>query len=96
MIRVVREARSDSRGFYRWYASVDGEAVEGRSREPLLDACRTLKSLGVNLREKAGLFREGNPDWDLRCSVGWGAAHTVDEAHHGFHKWKKFPRPDLV
>ena len=81
----VRPGVCEYRGTYA------GEAYSGFSREPLLEACRALKRMGADTADKVCLFRTGKSDWDLRCSVGWGAVHTVDEARTGFAKWKPYP-----
>jgi hypothetical protein len=54
MIRVER-AEAGLNGRYRY--SVPGYAVEGVSREPLLDACRQLKSMGVDTAAEICLSR---------------------------------------
>ena len=54
-------------------------AVERRSRQPLLDACRTLKRMGVDPTRPVGLFRDGSMVWNLRTTVGRGAGLTVHE-----------------
>ena len=76
-LRVIRDERADGRGLYAY--RVEGSTVEGRSREPLLDACRRLKSLGVDMRTPISMFREGREVWDLRTTVGYGADRTVGE-----------------
>ena len=80
-------------GTYAWRCLYDGHALDGVSSEPLLDACRAVKLAGANLEEEAALFREGRPDWDLKCSVGWGATHTIIENRKVgplFRKWRPF------
>ena len=57
--------------------------VEGRSRQPLLDACRRIRSILGPTAEFAGLFREGRTQWDLRCPVNVGAGLTVKEPSVG-------------
>ena len=75
-------------------------ALEGRSKFPLLDACRALKRMGANTKATAGLFRPGRVDAegrgvpDLTCTVGKGAATTVIEPDTGrirFGKWAPHP-----
>ena len=85
MIRVIRGAEVKP-GI--WAYSVARYGVEGRSRQPLLDACRQLKRMGVAMDERAGLFREGREQPDLTCRVGVGADLTVDEAGPRFAKWR--------
>lgn len=76
MIKVEREEKGQD-GRYRY--TVPGYAVEGLSREPLLDACRQLKSMGVDTGEEISLSRAGRSEWDLRTTVGKGASLTVVE-----------------
>ena len=61
--------------------------VCGFSRQPLLDACRQLKSL---YGEIAGLFREGRDTPDISCSVEVGAATTVQEPSNGVIRFGKY------
>jgi hypothetical protein len=80
LIRGERGAEV-SPGVFAWRVPVLG--LSGRSRQPLLDACREIKSLlGVTGRH-AALFRPGRAHWDIRCSVEWGAARTVKEPSSG-------------
>ncbi len=90
MIRIVRGAEIDGpkgeagpRRHGKWAYRADGgqyPLVCGYSRQPLLDACRQLKSLyGLN-GERAGLFREGRDTPDISCPVEVGAATTVQES----------------
>ena len=72
--------------------------VEGRSRQPLLDACRQIKSILGPTAELAGLFREGRTQWDLRCPVDVGAELTVSERNAGtirFERFREFGAPSL-
>jgi uncharacterized metal-binding protein len=62
-----------------WLWKVCGQAVDGRSRTPLLDACRALKSMGADTRMQIGLFRPRATEADLSCSIGVGAAARVVE-----------------
>ncbi len=77
MIEVVITGKKSRNGVFPYV--VRGFAIEGRSRQPLLDACRTLKRMGVDPTRPVGLFREGSRVWDLRTSVGRGAELTVHE-----------------
>lgn len=78
MIRVERELQSEG-GKWRWRVEASSGPVEGRSREPLLDACRALKRTGEAVGTEIGLFRPGRSDWDLRTTIGYGAGKTVYE-----------------
>jgi hypothetical protein len=62
-----------------WQYSVARPHLEGRSRQPILDACRQLKSMGAPTHERVALFRRGFSDPDISCTVGVGAATTVLE-----------------
>ena len=73
-----------------WLYRVEGYALEGRSRQPLLDACRQLKSLGVDTDRAAGLFRSGRDKPDLSCSIRVGAATTVLEDDRDRIRFGKF------
>jgi hypothetical protein len=64
--------------------------LSGRSHQPLLDACREIKSLLGPTAARAALFREGKTGWDISCSVEWGAAHTVGERSSGGIKFEKY------
>jgi hypothetical protein len=74
-------------GVWAWQAG----GLEGRSRQPLLDACRAIRSIpDAPLSQEIGLFREGRDSPDLFCTVGVGAELTVEEAGPRFIKWKPF------
>jgi hypothetical protein len=66
-----------------WRYTVPCLNIEGRSHQPLLDACRQLKRMGVGTTERVQQFRAGHTEPDATCSVGWGAAHTVWEPSNG-------------
>ena len=95
------EVRSQNKvSKWKWHAAIAGKTVHSVSREPLLDACRHFKSMGVNPRASAGLFRkgrldsEGRPTPDMTCTVGTGAKWTVQENEKTgptFVRWKPNP-----
>jgi hypothetical protein len=89
MIRVNLLREIDGHGVFDY--EIDGYGVQGRSRQPLLDACRQVKRMGADPADRIGLFRSGRERPDLVGSVGWGAEHTVDEVHTHFVKWRPFP-----
>jgi hypothetical protein len=95
MLRVELGEEYKRRGIWRYVIKSlwrdGGDAVERLSSQPLLDACRMLKSTGAPLSTPVGLFREGRDQPDLTCTVGWGAERTVREHTHRFRKWN--PRP---
>jgi hypothetical protein len=76
MIRVEIE-EIEGHGIYGY--TMRGLAIEGRSRQPLLDACRQIKRMGGDTAQRAGLFRAGRQEPDISCTVAAGAALTVVE-----------------
>jgi hypothetical protein len=80
MIRVERGAET-SPGVFAY--AVPSLGLSGQSRQPLLDACRQIKSLLGSTGQLAGLFREGCSEWDIRCRVDVGAELTVKEESAG-------------
>ena len=64
--------------------------AEGLSHEPLLDACRRVKSMGGDTAAVAGLFHEGANVWALRTNVGIGANLTVFERDRGNIKFGRY------
>jgi hypothetical protein len=76
MIRIER-GKEVSPGV--WAYTVRELGLCGKSRQPLLDACRQIKSLGGFTAHRAGVFREGRAEPDISCRVGIGAELTVSE-----------------
>jgi hypothetical protein len=65
----------------------------GRSRQPLLDACRAIKRAGdptEEAGEHAGVFRDGKAEPDISCLVLKGAELAVSEPNHGKIRFSKF------
>jgi hypothetical protein len=89
MIRIEMGEEVHGRGRWRW--KVPAMALEGFSRQPLLDACREIERTSGAGDRRVGLFREGRSTPDMTCTVRWGASKTVDEEGPWFKKWK--PRP---
>lgn len=90
IIRVELGCEVENRG--TWDYRVPAFALEGRSRQPLLDACRRIKRMGGGTADQqVGLYRAGKPSWDMKCGLDWGATHTVDETYTRFAKWKAYP-----
>ena len=91
MIRVERheEVRPGN-----WRYTVPGFGIEGRSRQPLLDACRQIRAILGDTSQRAGLFREGRTEADISCSVNKGALLTVEDGPKGirFRKYREFDR----
>jgi hypothetical protein len=91
MIKIIRGAEVDGpkgeaagRRHGTWaYRAPGYPLVCGYSRQPLLDACRQLKSLYGLTGEGAQLFREGRDTPDISCGVDVGAATTVREPANG-------------
>ena len=89
-VEIIEEVRN--RGTFRY--CVPSLALEGQSRQPLLDACRQIKSLLGPTNQLAGLFREGRSEPDISCSVRWGAEHTVrDDGRVRFAKYRESDEP---
>ena len=91
MIRVERGAEI-SPGVFAY--TVPSLGLSGRSRQPLLDACRQIKTLLGPTGQFAGLFREGRLSPDISCSVEWGASHTVLDPSEGRIRFVKCREPD--
>ena len=91
MIHTVILVNQPHSGTFAYEGTYIGAPYSGLSRQPLLDACRQLKRMGAATTDEAQLFRPGKSDWDLRCSVGWGASRSVGEAiGTRFVKWQPF------
>jgi len=86
MIRVERGAET-SPGVFAY--TVPSLGLSGRSRQPLLDACRQIKSLLGPTGQLAGLFQEGHSEWDVCCRVDVGAYLTVKEESAGGIRFAK-------
>jgi len=73
------------KGLFDYY--VESSPVQGRSHQPLLDACRQLKSMGAPITAKAALYHEKNPmTWTVRCTIGKGAELDVMDGHFAKRK----------
>lgn len=83
-VAVIRTDRGEEVAPGIWaYTCFGHPAVCGRSRQPLLDACRQLKRLyGVTARA-VGLFRDGSEVPDISCTIEIGAETTVSEPDRG-------------
>ena len=68
----------------------------GKSRQPLLDACREIKRMGGDTRQRAGLFREGRDAPDLFCEIGYGANRTSSEGQRHGPVLRKYQPFDVV
>jgi hypothetical protein len=78
--------------------SIPSLGLSGKSRQPLLDACRQIKrarGLTEEAQERAGLYRAGRSTPDLQCAVLVGANLSVTEPNQGrihFAKFQEFSR----
>ena len=85
------EAGGKRHGVFAYHADPElYPLVCGFSRQPLLDACRQLKSLYGVTGTPVGLFREGRDAPDISCPVEPGAAATVKEPDNGVLKFGKY------
>ena len=75
--QVIRIERHEEVRPGVWRYTVPGIGIEGRSRQPLLDACRQIRAILGDTSQRAGLFREGRTEADISCSVNKGALLTV-------------------
>jgi hypothetical protein len=92
MIRIER-GKEVSPGI--WEYAVPSLGLCGRSRQPLLDACRQIKLILGATAERAGLLRKGSEQPDISCLVEAGAKLTVSEPAKGgirFEKYRSDPR----
>jgi hypothetical protein len=72
------------------YSCLRYPLVRGYSRQPLLDACRQLKSLYALTEQRVGLFRDGSDVADITCPLEVGAATTVSEPDRGIIRFAKY------
>lgn len=87
MIKVVVKHSYADKFDYRcvW----DGPEISGKSRQPLLDACRALKRAGADTTQKCGLFHEGSEVASMTVDLGYGATLTVEDGD-GPPRFRKF------
>jgi hypothetical protein len=81
MIRIERGAEVGP-GTYA-YSLPAYPGLEGRSKQPLLDACRKLASMGEFAGERAGVFQNGSDEAALSFTISTGAKTTVSEPDKG-------------
>jgi hypothetical protein len=91
MIRVEIEEENNTG---RYLVCIPSHRLSFKSRQPLLDACRQIKSMGGEPYSTCGLFRKGRDEPDLTCTVEWGAGRVVSESsgRPGFRKFQPFER----
>ena len=93
--KVIRGAET-SHGVFEWtcVCPAMGLDLRGKSRQPLLDACRQIKHAVGSTDAVAAIFRDGRTEADLSCHVEAGAALTVSEPDKGrikfvaYSEWK--------
>jgi hypothetical protein len=91
MIRIERGPEV-APGIFEY--SIPSLRLFGRSRQPLLDACRQIKATGASTGERAGIFREGRTEPDMSCPVEVGARFTVKERASGGIRFETFEEVD--
>jgi hypothetical protein len=104
VIKIVRGAEVDGpkgddgrrRHGIRAYHAPAYPQVCGYSRQPLLDACRQLKSILGDTSVRVGLFREGSEVADISCTLKAGAATTVSETDRGGVQFVKYREVDFA
>lgn len=91
MIRVEIEEENNTG---RYAVVIPYYRLSFKSRQPLLDACREIKSIGGDPTHTCGLFRKERDDPDLTCTVEWGAGRVVSESagRPRFQKFRPFER----
>jgi hypothetical protein len=78
------EVRAKPAGKGQFDYSVSGHAVQGRSHQPLLDACRQLKRMGADPAALVAVFHgEATDQWAIRTTVGKGAQLAVADLPRG-------------
>ncbi len=92
-MRMIRIERGIEVSPGVWEYTVPSLGLCGRSRQPLLDACRQIVRTGADPQHEAGLFRAQSTEADIACPVGIGASFTVsepDKARPRFVKYREF------
>jgi hypothetical protein len=93
MIKILRGAEA-SPGI--WDYSVPSLRLCGKSRQPLLDACRQIKRALGSTAERAGVFREGMDTPDISCPVEAGALLTVSERDRASVRFERYREVDFA
>ena len=81
--RTIRIERGPEVAPGIWEYSVPALALCGKSRQPLLDACRHIKLALGPTGARARLFRGASTVPDISCLVESGAVLTVKEPDKG-------------
>lgn len=90
---MIRIERGDEVSPGVWSYCIPSLGLCGKSRQPLLDACRHIKSMGADTSAwQAAIYRKGRGQPDMVCPVDVGASYTVSDTDRGirFVKWKPF------
>jgi len=83
------------RGLFRYYGGGGFHApVDGRSRQPLFEACRKLKRMGADPNLKCAMYHHGSKDWAVRITIGKGAGLMVVDSTYGKPRFVKYYHPD--
>ncbi len=94
MIQIER-GKEVSPGIFEY--SIPSLGLCGKSRQPLLDACRQIKR-ALEPTElaaaRAGVYRDGHAEPDISCPVLKGAELTVAEPSKGRIHFAKFTEFD--
>ena len=80
-----------------WEYAIPELGLNGKSRQPLLDACRQInRALGPtkSVGAYAGVYRSGHAEPSISCAVLAGADLTVSEPSSGNIKFAKFQKFD--
>jgi hypothetical protein len=96
MIRINR-GNEVAPGIFEY--GIPSLSLSGKSRQPLLDACRQIKrALGPtkSAGERAGVYRPGRSVPDISSEVLAGANLTVSEPSSGRIRFAKFQEFDLL
>lgn len=78
MIRI-QITGEPSPGVWSWECRSTVGSLAGKSRAPLLDACRELKRMGADPFGQVGLFHGDAADWTVRCTVKTGSDTSVSD-----------------
>jgi hypothetical protein len=89
MIRIER-GNEVGPGIYEY--RVLGHPIFGKSRQPLLDACRQIALTVGPTKERAEIFRKGSMVSDMSCGVDLGSLATVSEPNKGLVRFAKYQK----
>ena len=90
VIRVEVE-ESDRFGLYNYEFQMPMGVQRGKSRMPLLDACRAAQALGEAPTKEIGIFRKASSVADLKTTVGYGARLVVEKRAGGAMFVRRYP-----